>query len=47
MSDTASEMNRRTFLNNTAKVIGAGALGTNALSYGRIVGANDRISIGH
>ena len=39
MTDTANEMNRRTFLNNTVKVIGAGAaLGTNALSYGRIAG---------
>lgn len=48
MTDAANEMNRRTFLNNSVKVIGAGAtLGTNALSYGRIAGANDRISIGH
>src|ERR1700733_14757446 len=48
MTDTASEMNRRTFLNKTVKVIGAGAtLGTTALSYRRIAGANDRISIGH
>ena len=41
-------MNRRTFLNNSAKVIGgSAALGTDALSYSRIVGANDRISVGH
>ncbi|MDP9337535.1 MAG: Gfo/Idh/MocA family oxidoreductase [Acidobacteriota bacterium] len=42
------KMNRRKFLNNTAKVIGGGAaLGSSALSYGRIAGANDRISVGH
>lgn len=48
MTGTPIEMNRRTFLNDTVKVIGAGAaLGMSALSYGRIAGANDRISIGH
>jgi len=48
MTETAGGMNRRTFLNNSVKVIGGGAaLGTSALSYGRIAGANDRISIGH
>src|SRR6202790_2228362 len=48
MTDSASEMNRRTFLNNTVKVIGGSAtLGTNALSYGRIAGASERISFGH
>jgi predicted dehydrogenase len=47
MTET-SGMNRRTFLNTTAKVIGgSAALGTSALSYARIAGANDRISIGH
>jgi predicted dehydrogenase len=35
-------LNRRTFLG-----AGAAALGTTALSYGRIIGANDRISLGH
>ncbi len=48
---------RRTFLNRTASLaIGAATLGgtrlggaraTTALSYGRIVGSNDRISLGH
>jgi predicted dehydrogenase len=41
------KMNRRTFLNKTALAAGATALGTTALSYGRIVGANDRLSLGH
>jgi len=36
------EIRRRSFL-----IGGAAAIGTSALSYGRIIGANDRISIGH
>jgi len=48
MEKAIGAMNRRTFLNNTVKAIGGGAaLGSNALSYGRIAGANDRISVGH
>ena len=48
MEKPSGAMNRRTFLNNTVKVIGgSAALGSNALSYGRIAGANDRVSIGH
>jgi predicted dehydrogenase len=48
MDNPVGSMNRRTFLNNTAKVIGgSAALGSSALSYGRIIGANDRISLGH
>ena len=35
------ELGRRSFL------VGSAALGASALSYGRILGANDRISIGH
>jgi predicted dehydrogenase len=41
-------INRRSFLGQAGAVaIGAGALGRTALSYGRILGANDRISLGH
>ncbi len=41
-------INRRSFLGQAGAVaIGAGALGGTALSYGRILGANDRISLGH
>ena len=48
MDKTIGAMDRRTFLNNSVKVIGgSAALGSNALSYSRIAGANDRISIGH
>jgi predicted dehydrogenase len=41
-------MNRRTFIQNTAVVAaGTAALSSKALSYDRILGANDRISLGH
>ena len=36
------QIGRRSFF-----IAGAAAIGTTALSYGRIMGANDRISIGH
>ncbi len=42
-----TKINRRSFLNQAAMVTGAGALTSSALSYGRILGANDRISLGH
>lgn len=41
-----SEMDRRTFLGSTVAVGGA-LLASTALSYGKILGANDRISLGH
>jgi predicted dehydrogenase len=48
MDKPASAVDRRTFLSRTATVIAGGAaFGGNALSYGRILGANDRISLGH
>jgi predicted dehydrogenase len=41
-------MDRRRFLQNSAVVAaGAAALGSTALSYGRIIGSNDRISLAH
>ena len=40
-------LNRRSFLNRTASMLAGTALGTTAVSYGRIVGANDRISLAH
>ena len=39
--------NRRSFLTGAGAAIGATALSRTALSYGRILGANDRISLGH
>ncbi len=48
MSDAESKLNRREFLQNSAMAAAGGAaLGTTALSYTRILGANDRISLGH
>ena len=42
------KMNRRKFLQNTAVVAaGSAAWSGRALSYERILGANDRISLGH
>ena len=41
-SGKTHEIGRRTFLQ-----AGAAALGASALSYGRIIGSNDRISLGH
>src|SRR5262250_49080 len=42
------KIDRRSFLNRTGVLaVGAAALGTTAVSYSRIVGANDRISLGH
>jgi predicted dehydrogenase len=44
----SQSMNRRVFLGNSAAVIaGSAMLPRTALSYGRIIGANDRISLGH
>ena len=40
-------MNRREFLEQSAAVLAAGAVSSPALSYSRILGANDRISLGH
>jgi predicted dehydrogenase len=50
MSNQSNEdkINRRSFLNRTAGMVtGAAALSGTALSYGRIVGANERISLAH
>ena len=48
MGKAGGDMNRRAFLSKTATVIaGSAAFGSTALSYARIVGANDRISLGH
>ena len=40
-------VDRRTFIKGGATAAASVALGTTALSYGRILGANDRISLGH
>ena len=45
MSET--KVDRRTFLNTAAGVVAGSAFASTALSYDRILGANDRISLGH
>ena len=47
MSDSHdnTKLDRRTFL--TAGVVAGSAIASSALSYGRILGANDRIALGH
>src|SRR5215470_7802369 len=48
MEGSESKLNRRDFLQKGATVAaGTAALASTALSYARIVGANDRISLGH
>ena len=48
MSDAEEKINRRTFLSKSAALTAGGAaFASSALSYGRIVGANDRISLCH
>ncbi len=46
-SGVESKVGRRAFLHQTAAAVaGAGILGSTALSYARIIGANDRIQLG-
>jgi predicted dehydrogenase len=45
--DRESTIDRRAFLSRSAKIAAGTAIATTALSYSRILGANDRISLGH
>ena len=46
--DKSKKIDRRSFLNQATSIVaGASALGSTALSHSRILGANDRISLGH
>lgn len=48
MSKSNATMDRKTFLGKSAALVAGGAaFATTALSYGRILGANDRISLAH
>jgi predicted dehydrogenase len=48
MSEPSRQIDRRTFLSGSAAALASGAiLPRTALSYGNIIGANDRISLGH
>lgn len=46
MGTSEERISRRTFLNRTASAVAGATAGTTALSYSRILGANDRISLG-
>ena len=47
MSDSARRIGRRAFLGKSGLLAGGAALATTARSYAKILGANDRISLGH
>ena len=47
MSDSGERIDRRTFLGTSGVLAAGAAVGTTALSYARILGANDRIALGH
>jgi len=48
MSESSRQIHRRAFLSGSAAALASGAiLPRTALSYGNIIGANDRISLGH
>src|SRR5499427_11081281 len=48
MENSEGRLNRREFLHKgTVMTVGSAALTNNALSYTRILGANERISLGH
>lgn len=47
MGDSRSQIDRREFISRSARMTGGIALASSALSYSRILGANDRISLGH
>jgi predicted dehydrogenase len=47
LSPAASEIDRREFLGQGARVAAGTAIAATALSYSRILGANDRIALGH
>jgi predicted dehydrogenase len=46
-NNAARRMGRRAFLERSGVLVGGAALATTARSYARILGANDRISLGH
>jgi len=47
MSDSVRRIGRRAFLGKSGRLTGGVALATTARSYASILGANDRISLGH
>jgi len=47
MTEPLDPINRRTFIEKSALIAGSAVLSHSALSYSKILGANDRISLGH
>src|SRR6185437_11823950 len=47
MTNSTQNLDRRTFLSKSAAIAGGAALAQSALSYGKILGANDRIHLCH
>jgi Oxidoreductase family, NAD-binding Rossmann fold len=47
MHSNTSKVDRRSFLGAAGALVAGSAFSSSALSYGRILGANDRIAIGH
>src|SRR3954451_20649142 len=48
MADSQDKkLDRRSFINKTAGAVASSAFASSALSYDRILGANDRIALGH
>ena len=47
MNDSENEISRRSFLTKSAALTGGATLANTALSYSRILGANDRLSLCH
>ena len=43
----SEKITRRSFLNRSTTALGAATVASTAISYRRILGANDRISLGH
>jgi predicted dehydrogenase len=46
-NSSGRKLDRRSFLSTAAGVVAGSAFASSALSYGRIIGANDRIGLGH
>ena len=47
MPSDHKKLDRRSFLGAAGAVVAGSAFSSSALSYGRILGANDRIALGH
>ena len=46
-NSSQGKISRRSFLNRSASLVGAATVASTAISYSRVLGADDRISLGH